>query len=203
MEGFPVPVFPKYEMMEVLRTDIEGVVLLRPRVFLDKRGYILETFSQKEFDELVRPVTFVQDNQSSSSYGGIRGLHFQKGEYSQGKLVRVVKGRVLDIAVDIRRGSPTFGRHVAVELSEDNFLQLFIPRGFAHGFAVLSPQAVFEYKCDRYYAPGKEGAIAWNDPALGIDWKIAPQDVVLSDKDSSNPPLKDCDCLFDYNEELY
>ncbi len=203
MEGFPVPVFPKYEMMEVLRTDIEGVVLLRPRVFLDKRGYFLETFSQKEFDELVRPVTFVQDNQSSSSYGVIRGLHFQKGEYSQGKLVRVVKGRVLDIAVDIRRGSPTFGRHVAVELSEDNFLQLFIPRGFAHGFAVLSPQAVFEYKCDRYYAPGKEGAIAWNDPALGIDWKIAPQDVVLSDKDSSNPPLKESDCLFDYNEELY
>ena len=203
MEGLPGPLPPKYYMMEVLRTDIDGVVLLRPRVFLDKRGYFLETFSQREFDEQVRPVTFVQDNQSSSSYGVVRGLHFQKGEFSQGKLVRVVRGRVLDIAVDIRRGSPTFGKHVAVELSEDNFLQLFIPRGFAHGFAVLSPQAVFEYKCDRFYAPGKEGAIAWNDPALGIDWRIAPQDVILSEKDASHPLLKDCDCLFDYNQELY
>ena len=190
-------------MMEVLHTDIEGVVLLRPRVFLDKRGYFLETFSQKEFDSLVRPLTFVQDNQSSSSYGVVRGLHFQKGEFSQGKLVRVVKGRVLDIAVDIRRGSPTFGRYVAIELSEDNFLQLFIPRGFAHGFSVLSQQAVFQYKCDRYYAPGSEASIAWNDPALGIDWKLPPQDVILSPKDTVAPLLRDCDCLFDYKEDLY
>ena len=189
--------------MEALHTDLEGVVILRPRVFLDKRGYFFESFNQREFDALVRPISFVQDNQSSSTYGVVRGLHFQKGENSQSKLVRVVKGRVLDIAVDIRRGSPTFGRHVAVELSEDNFLQLFIPRGFAHGFAVLSQQAVFQYKCDRFYAPGSEGSVAWNDPALGIDWRIPPQDVNLSPKDSASPLLKDCDCLFDYKEDLY
>ena len=176
-------------MMEVLHTDIEGVVLLRPRVFLDKRGYFLETFSQKEFDSLVRPLTFVQDNQSSSSYGVVRGLHFQKGEFSQGKLVRVVKGRVLDIAVDIRRGSPTFGRYVAVELSEDNFLQLFIPRGFAHGFVVLSDEALFAYKCDNVYMPSAERGIIFNDPDLGIDWRVSPGQWNLSEKDKKHPLL--------------
>ena len=189
--------------MNIIKTDIEGVLIIEPRIFEDSRGYFFESFNRRDFEENVGHVDFVQDNESKSSYGVVRGLHFQKGEFSQGKLVRVVRGRVLDIAVDIRRGSPTFGKHVAVELSEDNFLQLFIPRGFAHGFAVLSPQAVFEYKCDRFYAPGKEGAIAWNDPALGIDWRIAPQDVILSEKDASHPLLKDCDCLFDYNQELY
>lgn len=189
--------------MEVVRTDIPDVLILEPRVFEDARGWFFESWSQRDFDALVRPVRFVQDNESRSSYGVVRGLHFQKGDASQGKLVRVVEGRVLDVAVDIRRGSPTFGKHVAVELSGDNCLQLFIPRGFAHGFSVLSERAVFQYKCDRYYAPGQEGAIAWNDPDLGIDWRIPPEDAVLSAKDSAHPLLKDCDCLFDYSQDLY
>jgi dTDP-4-dehydrorhamnose 3,5-epimerase len=145
----------------------------------------------------------VQDNESKSCYGVLRGLHFQKPPYAQGKLVRVVKGKVLDVAVDIRRGSPTFGRHVAVELSEDNHRQVFIPRGFAHGFVVLSDDAVFQYKCDSFYAPESEGAVAWDDPDLGIDWKIPSDKLILSARDKSNPRLKDSDWLFDYNQDLY
>ena len=165
--------------MEVIRTSIPDVLILEPRVFEDARGYFFESWSQRVFDGMVRPVRFVQDNESRSSYGVVRGLHFQKGAFSQSKLVRVVEGSVLDIAVDIRRGSPTFGRHVAVELSASDHRQLFIPRGFAHGFSVLSESAVFQYKCDNYYAPQAESAIAWDDPALGIDWRIPEGDIIL------------------------
>ena len=188
--------------MELIRTDIPDVVILKPRVFEDARGYFFESFSQREFEALVGPVRFVQDNESRSSYGVLRGLHFQKGVHSQSKLVRVVKGRVLDIAVDIRRGSPTFGKHVAVELSSDNRLQLFIPKGFAHGFSVLSDVAVFQYKCDEYYAPEAEGAIAWDDPDLGIDWRIEPSKVILSPKDAAHPRLAECKDLFDWSEDM-
>ena len=159
------------------------MVLLEPEVFGDARGYFMERFSQRQFDELVGPVRFVQDNESKSHYGVVRGLHFQKGEYAQAKLVSVVRGRVLDVAVDIRRGSPTFGRHVAALLDGENKRQLFIPRGFAHGFAVLSDEAVFQYKCDNYYAPGSEGGIAWDDPALAIDWRLPAGEILLSEKD--------------------
>ena len=189
--------------MEVIRTDIPDVVIIDPRVFGDSRGYFFESWSQREFDALVRPVRFVQDNESSSSYGVVRGLHFQKGAFSQSKLVRVVEGTVLDVAVDIRRGSPTFGRHVAVELDADSHRQLFIPRGFAHGFSVLSQHAVFQYKCDNYYAPQAESAIAWNDPALGIDWRVSEEDAILSEKDRRHPLLADCPDLFDYGSDLY
>lgn len=189
--------------MEIIGTDIPGVLIVRPRVFQDSRGYFFESWSQREFDALVRPVRFVQDNESCSSYGVVRGLHFQKGAFSQSKLVRVVEGTVLDIAVDIRRGSPTFGRHVAVELTGGDHCQLFIPRGFAHGFSVLSERAVFQYKCDNYYAPQAESAIAWDDPALGIDWKLDPGDIILSDKDRKHPPLSGCPDLFDYGDDLY
>ena len=189
--------------MEVIRTDIPDVVIIDPRVFGDSRGYFFESWSQREFDALVRPVRFVQDNESSSSYGVVRGLHFQKGAFSQSKLVRVVEGTVLDVAVDIRRGSPTFGRHVAVELDADSHRQLFIPRGFAHGFSVLSQHAVFQYKCDNYYAPQAESAIAWNDPALGIDWRVSEGDAILSEKDRRHPLLADCPDLFDYGSDLY
>ena len=189
--------------MEVIRTDIPDVVIIEPRVFGDSRGYFFESWSQREFDALVRPVRFVQDNESSSSYGVVRGLHFQKGAFSQSKLVRVVEGTVLDVAVDIRRGSPTFGRHVAVELDADSHRQLFIPRGFAHGFSVLSQHAVFQYKCDNYYAPQTESAIAWNDPALGIDWRVSAEDAILSEKDRRHPLLADCPDLFDYGSDLY
>ena len=189
--------------MEVIRTDIPDVVIIDPRVFGDSRGYFFESWSQREFDALVRPVRFVQDNESSSSYGVVRGLHFQKGAFSQSKLVRVVEGTVLDVAVDIRRGSPTFGRHVAVELDADSHRQLFIPRGFAHGFSVLSQHAVFQYKCDNYYAPQAESAIAWNDPALGIDWRVSAEDAILSEKDKHHPLLADCPDLFDYGSDLY
>lgn len=189
--------------MEVIRTDIPDVVIIEPRVFGDSRGYFFESWSQREFDALVRPVRFVQDNESSSLYGVVRGLHFQKGAFSQSKLVRVVEGTVLDVAVDIRRGSPTFGRHVAVELDADSHRQLFIPRGFAHGFSVLSQHAVFQYKCDNYYAPQAESAIAWNDPALGIDWRVSAEDAILSEKDRRHPLLADCPDLFDYGSDLY
>lgn len=189
--------------MEVIRTDIPDVVIIEPRVFGDSRGFFFESWSQREFDALVRPVRFVQDNESSSSYGVVRGLHFQKGAFSQSKLVRVVEGTVLDVAVDIRRGSPTFGRHVAVELDADSHRQLFIPRGFAHGFSVLSQRAVFQYKCDNYYAPQAESAIAWNDPALGIDWRVSAEDAILSEKDKRHPLLADCPDLFDYGSDLY
>ena len=175
--------------MEIVRTAIPDVVIVEPRVFGDSRGYFFESWSQREFDALVRPVHFVQDNESRSSYGVVRGLHFQKGAFSQSKLVRVVEGTVLDIAVDIRRGSPTFGRHVAVELTADSHRQLFIPRGFAHGFSVLSEHAVFQYKCDNYYAPQAESAIAWDDPALAIDWRVSPEEAILSEKDRHHPFL--------------
>lgn len=169
--------------MQLIKTSLAGVVVLEPRVFADERGYFFESFSQREFEKLVGKVDFVQDNESCSGYGVIRGLHFQRNEYAQAKLVRVVKGKVLDVNVDIRKGSPTFGQHIAVELSEENKRQLFIPRGFAHGFAVLSEEAVFQYKCDNYYAPGFEGGIQYDDPALGIDWRIPVEKRILSDKD--------------------
>ena len=165
-------------MLNVIKTDIEGVVIIEPKVFGDNRGYFFESWSQKVFDEQVRPIKFVQDNESKSRYGVLRGLHFQKGKYSQSKLVRVVQGKVLDVAVDVRKGSPTFGKHVAVELSAENHRQFFIPRGFAHGFVVLSDEAVFQYKCDNLYAPQAEGALAWDDPEIGIDWSI-PVDHVI------------------------
>ena len=168
--------------MKAIKTEIPGVVLLEPEVFGDARGYFMERFSQRRFDELVGPVRFVQDNESKSRYGVVRGLHFQKGEYAQAKLVSVVRGRVLDVAVDIRRGSPTFGRHVAALLDGENKRQLFIPRGFAHGFAVLSDEAVFQYKCDNYYAPGSEGGIAWDDPALAIDWRLPAGEILLGER---------------------
>ncbi len=189
--------------MNFIKTDIEGVVIIEPKLFEDRRGYFFESFSQREFEQNVCDIRFVQDNESSSSYGVVRGLHFQRGCHAQGKLVRVVKGRVLDVAVDIRRHSPTFGRHVAVELTEDNRRQLFVPRGFAHGFSVLSDNAVFQYKCDNYYAPQSEGGIAWNDPTLDIDWRIDSRDIIISDKDSRHPLLCDAQELFDYNTDYY
>ena len=181
---------------------IQGLCIIQPAVFGDARGYFMETYNQRDMQEAGLDMVFVQDNQSMSVKGVLRGLHYQK-EFPQGKLVRVVKGRVIDVAVDIRKGSPTFGKHVAVELSEDNHRQFFIPRGFAHGFAVLSEEAVFQYKCDNYYAPQAEGAVAWNDPDLGIDWGIPAEDVMLSQKDTAHPCLKDAEWLFDYNDDLY
>ena len=177
--------------MEVLRTCIEGAIIIEPRLFKDGRGYFFESFNQREFEEKICKTTFVQDNESKSSYGVIRGLHFQKPPFAQSKLVRVVKGAVLDVAVDIRKGSPTFGQHVAVELTEDNHRQFFIPRGFAHGFSVLSKEVVFQYKCDNFYAPQCEGAIVWDDPDLGIDWKIPMGKILLSEKDKVHPRLKE------------
>ena len=187
----------------MIETPIPGVLVLEPRIFGDSRGYFFESFSRREFVQKVIETEFVQDNESRSSFGVIRGLHFQKPPFAQSKLVRVVEGAVLDVAVDIRRGSPTFGRHVAVELSGENHRQVFIPRGFAHGFSVLSESVVFQYKCDNFYAPDSEGALAWNDPDLGIDWRIPPEKAILSDKDRRHPRLKDADWLFDYNENLY
>ena len=175
--------------MKVIKTEIEGVFIIEPDVFGDNRGYFFESFNKKQFEEAVGHVNFVQDNESKSSYGVVRGLHFQKGRHSQAKLVRVVKGAVLDVAVDLRKDSPTYGKHVAVELTGDNHRQFFIPRGFAHGFSVLSEEAIFQYKCDNYYCPASEGAIAWDDPDLGIDWRIPKEDVVLSAKDSHHPRL--------------
>ncbi len=185
--------------MNLLKTDLEGVVILEPVLFGDARGYFFESFSRRRFEEAVGVVDFVQDNESKSSRGVVRGLHFQRGAFAQAKLVRVIEGRVLDVAVDIRRGSPTFGRHVAVELSGENHRQLFIPRGFAHGFAVLSDSALFQYKCDNYYAPQHEGGIAWNDPALGIDWRIPPEEILLSEKDRHHPTLAEAPELFEYH----
>ncbi len=189
--------------MEVIKTEIDGVVIIEPRIFKDDRGYFYESFSQREFEEKVCRTTFVQDNQSKSSYGVLRGLHFQKPPYCQSKLVRCIKGAVLDVAVDIRKGSPTFGKYVAVELSEDNHRQFFVPRGFAHGFAVLTPEAVFQYKCDNFYNKESEGSVAWNDPQLAIDWRIPADKVMLSEKDKLSKYLCDADYLFDHNEKLY
>lgn len=189
--------------MEIIRTEIEDVVIIEPRLFRDERGYFFESWSERDFNEKVRKVRFVQDNESRSSYGVLRGLHFQKPPYAQSKLVRVLSGAVLDVAVDIRRGSPTFGKHVAVELSGENHRQLFIPRGFAHGFAVLTDDVVFQYKCDSFYAPQSEGALAWDDPDLGIDWRITAGRVVLSEKDRHHCRLKDAEWLFDYGTDYY
>lgn len=189
--------------MEVINTEIEGVVIVQPRIFRDSRGYFFESYSKREFDEKVRRVDFVQDNESCSTHGVMRGLHFQCPPYSQSKLVRCVKGAVLDVAVDIRKGSPTYGRHVAVELTEENRRQLFIPRGFAHGFAVLSDMAVFQYKCDNYYHPEAEGGISIRDKSIGIDWRIDDSQSVLSEKDLKHPLLKDFDSPFDINIDLY
>lgn len=189
--------------MEVIKTNIEGVVIIEPLLFKDERGYFFESFSQREFDEKVAPVRFVQDNESMSSYGVMRGLHFQKPPYTQSKLVRCVKGAVLDVAVDIRKGSPTFGQHVAVELTEGNHRQFFIPKGFAHGFAVLSETAVFQYKCDEFYHPEADGGISINDDTLGIEWRVPKDKVTLSEKDTTHPLLKDFDSPFDINVGLY
>jgi dTDP-4-dehydrorhamnose 3,5-epimerase len=182
--------------MNVIKTDIEGVVIIEPKIFEDSRGYFFESFSQREFDEKVAPIVFLQDNESKSSYGVMRGLHFQKPPYTQSKLVRCVKGAVLDVAVDIRKDSPTYGKHVAVELTEDNHRQLFIPKGFAHGFAVLSDVAVFQYKCDDFYHPEADGGISILDESLGIDWRIPMDKAILSDKDTKHPLLKDFDTPF-------
>lgn len=190
-------------MINVIKTEIEGVVIIEPKVFGDSRGYFFESWSQKDFDELVRPVKFVQDNESMSTYGVMRGLHFQRPPYTQSKLVRCVKGAVLDVAVDIRKGSPTYGQHVAVELTEDNHRQFFVPRGFAHGFAVLSDTAVFQYKCDNFYAPQADGGISILDDSLGIDWRIPTNKSILSEKDTKHACLKDFDSPFSISEDLY
>lgn len=189
--------------MNVIPTAIEGVVIIEPRVFHDERGYFFESWSQRDFDAAVRPVRFVQDNESMSTRGVIRGLHFQRPPYAQSKLVGCVLGRVLDVAVDIRRGSPTYGRHVAVELSADSHRRLFIPRGFAHGFAVLSDTAVFAYKCDNYYHPEAEGGISIADASLGIDWRVDAAAAILSAKDTRHPSFAEFDSPFDYNTDLY
>ena len=187
--------------MEVIKTAIPEIVILEPKVYQDDRGYFFEAFSEEVFSRLVTPTHFVQDNESRSSYGVVRGLHFQAPPHAQAKLVRVVKGSVLDVVVDLRKGSPSYGTHVAVELSEENHRMLFIPRGFAHGFSVLSPDAIFQYKCDNYYAPQSEGAVAWDDPILSIDWRVPTPDVILSTKDAYHPCLDEFNTPFIYGEE--
>ena len=189
--------------MNVIKTAIEGLMVIEPRVFGDARGYFFESYNAHDFGEAIGEVSFVQDNESRSCYGVVRGLHFQKPPYAQAKLVRVVEGRVLDVAVDIRQGSPTYGRHVAVELSGDDHRQLFLPRGMAHGFAVLSETAVFQYKCDEFYHPEADGGISILDTSLGIDWKIPTEKALLSEKDTKHALLKDFDTPFDINVSLY
>ena len=184
--------------MEVIKTALDGVVVIEPRLFEDARGYFFESFSQREFDEKVGKIVFVQDNESKSSYGVMRGLHFQRPPFTQSKLVRCVKGAVLDVAVDIRQGSPTYGQHVAVELTEENHRQIFIPKGFAHGFAVLSETAVFQYKCDEFYHPEADGGISILDDSLRIYWKIPMDQAILSEKDTKHPLLKDFESPFNY-----
>ncbi|MBO4740218.1 MAG: dTDP-4-dehydrorhamnose 3,5-epimerase [Bacteroidales bacterium] len=185
--------------MEVRETAINGVYIIEPKIFGDDRGYFFESYNEREFTDKVGKVDFVQDNESKSRYGVVRGLHFQKPPFAQSKLVRVIVGKVLDVAVDIRKGSPTFGKHVAVELTAENHLQFFMPKGIAHGFAVLSQEAVFQYKCDNFYAPQSEGAIAWNDPALAIDWRIPSDEVILSEKDKHHPVLADIADSLEFN----
>ena len=188
--------------MTILSTEIQGPLIIEPTVHGDSRGYFMESFNQRDFEQATGiAAPFVQDNESKSSYGVLRGLHYQKPPFAQSKLVRVVLGRVLDVAVDIRIGSPTYGRHVAVELSADNHRQFYIPRGFAHGFAVLSPEALFQYKCDNYYNPQSEGAIAWNDPDLAIDWQLPHSAVLLSSEDSNHPRLTDIASPFNIGDE--
>ena len=188
--------------MNIIKTDIEGVIIIEPKIFSDDRGYFFESFSQQRFIENVCETTFVQDNESKSTYGVLRGLHYQKPPFAQSKLVRVVSGRVLDVAVDIRKGSPTFGKYVSVELSEDNKRQFFIPRGFAHGFVVLSQTAIFQYKCDNYYAPQSEGSLLWDDKTVNIDWQIPQTDIILSEKDKISPVFSEA-WFFDCNLKLY
>lgn len=195
-------------MINVIKTELDGVVIIEPKVFGDARGYFFESFSERDFNEAMTPilghgVKFVQDNESMSSYGVMRGLHFQTMPYTQSKLVRCVKGAVLDVAVDIRKGSPTYGQHVAVELTEDNHRQFFVPRGFAHGFAVLSETAVFQYKCDNFYAPANDGGISIKDDSLGIDWRIPVEKALLSEKDTKHDLLKDFDSPFSIDMNLY
>ena len=182
--------------MRVIKTELEGVVIIEPRVFEDARGYFFEAFSEREFAEQVCDCHFVQDNESKSSYGVVRGLHFQKPPHAQSKLVRVIKGRVLDVAVDIRKGSPTFGKHIAIELSDENHRQVFIPRGFAHGFSVLSETAVFAYKCDNLYCKEAEGGLCFDDPALGIDWRIDMSKALTSEKDRLYKPFAEFETCF-------
>ena len=194
--------------MNVIETKIPGVLILEPRVFKDARGYFFESYSQREFDEMIcavlgHPIHFVQDNESMSSYGVMRGLHYQRMPYTQSKLVRCVKGAVLDVAVDIRKGSPTFGQHVAVELNEDNHLQFFVPRGFAHGFSVLSETAVFQYKCDAFYHPASDAGINIKDESFGIDWRIPAEKAILSEKDLRHANLLDGPLDFDFDDNLY
>lgn len=186
--------------MEIFKTDIEDVLILKPKVFNDTRGYFFESYSKKEFDRTAAPIDFVQDNESMSTYGVVRGLHFQNPPYAQSKLVRCVRGKVLDVALDIRKGSPTYGRHVAVELSEENHFQLFIPKGFAHGFAVLSAIAVFQYKCDCFYNPDADNGISLLDNSLEIDWHISTNEMVISEKDSNRIKFGDFDTPFEYHK---
>lgn len=195
-------------MINVIKTALDGVVIIEPKVFGDARGYFFESFSERDFNEAMTPILghgikFVQDNESMSSYGVMRGLHFQTMPYTQSKLVRCVKGAVLDVAVDIRKGSPTYGQHVAVELTEENHRQFFVPRGFAHGFAVLSETAVFQYKCDNFYAPANDGGVSIVDDSLGIDWRIPVEKVLLSEKDTKHDLLKDFDSPFSIEMNLY
>lgn len=201
--GQPVLITKIYNTMDVIRTEIDGVVIIEPKIFGDARGYFFESFSQREFEEKVRKINFVQDNESMSSYGVMRGLHFQRPPFTQSKLVRCVKGAVLDVAVDIRKGSPTYGQHVAVELTEDNHRQFFVPRGFAHGFAVLSETAIFQYKCDNFYAPQADGGISIKDESFGIGWKIPTDKALLSEKDTLHECLKDFDSPFSIDMNLY
>lgn len=201
--GQPVLITKIYNTMDVIRTEIDGVVIIEPKIFGDARGYFFESFSQREFEEKVRKINFVQDNESMSSYGVMRGLHFQRPPFTQSKLVRCVKGAVLDVAVDIRKGSPTYSQHVAVELTEDNHRQFFVPRGFAHGFAVLSETAIFQYKCDNFYAPQADGGISIKDESFGIDWKIPTDKALLSEKDTLHECLKDFDSPFSIDMNLY
>lgn len=178
--------------MKIIETEIQGLFIIEPDVYGDSRGYFFESFNKRRFEEQTGiSVDFVQDNESRSTYGVVRGLHFQRPPHAQAKLVRVVSGRVLDVAVDLREGSPTYGRHVAVELSGENHRQVFIPKGFAHGFSVLSEEAVFQYKCDDYYAPETEGAVAWDDPDIAIDWRIPADKMILSEKDKKHPRLSE------------
>ena len=183
-------------MINVIETHIPGVLILEPKVFGDARGYFFESWSQRDFDAAVRPIRFVQDNESKSRYGVLRGMHFQLPPYTQSKLVRVVKGKVLDVVVDIRNGSPTYGKYEMCDLTEENHRQFFVPKGMAHGFAVLSDEAIFQYKCDDFYHPESEGAIAWNDPDIAIKWPIPATNVILSEKDKHHPYLKAFDSPF-------
>ena len=199
--------------MNIIKTAIDGLLIIEPRVFEDSRGYFFESYSDRDFNDAVKAntsllkgdkrIVFVQDNESKSSYGVMRGLHFQRPPFSQSKIVRCVKGAVLDVAVDIRKGSPTYGQHVAVELTEDNHRQLFVPRGFAHGFSVRCETAVFQYKCDNLYAPQADGGISLLDDSLGIDWRIPKEKAILSEKDTKHEMLKDFDSPFLYGEEMY